>query len=79
MEAVIRIWASFPRCMRAWDRVGVILMEKCCDLSKLGGREMFGIHSGYLSEDDVEWAVEHTSLGSRRVQVEDVILLIIRT
>lgn len=44
-----------------------------------GGRETFGIHSGYLSED-VERAVEHTSLGSRReVQAGYVILLIIRT
>lgn len=31
--------------------------------SKLGKREMLGMHSGHLS-GDVEWAVEYTSLGS---------------
>lgn len=43
-----------------------------------GGVEMFGIHSGHLSEDP-ECAVEHPRVGSRsKIQARDANVLSIR-
>lgn len=53
-------------------------MEKC-DPSNLGRDKIFGIQSGLLNED-AEWAVAHTRLGSlSEVQARDANLLIIKT